>query len=204
MNLRRALLIGVTGWLIGLVLIVSAVAVAASSGGTVVNSNDPGIYIVAILGFCATMSSPIVSARYIARSNKKASESAAKIAKESADAAAAAAEKVVEVTKQSAADTVAATKEVASTLAESTSLTVEKLDGIKGDTKATHTIVNSQRTELLRKLADIAALFAEDRPDDENAKKVAATTEADAVASEAAQAAVANAPEIEAIAKDKT
>lgn len=160
-------------------------------GQLISTGSDIPIYVVAVIGFLATMTSPILAARYIARSNRLAAEEATKAATASAEAARIAAETVVSVTKESATATVRATKEVAETLAASTSETVAKLDGIKAVSDGTHILVNAQHTALLGTVATLARVIAHQNPLDKDAEAVASLAEAEYAKSRTAAEALA-------------
>lgn len=144
---------------------------------TIAVSNDVPIYVVAVLGFLATMSSPIVAARYIARSNRKAAEDAAKIASAAASAAAIKAAAAASSAQAAAVTANHATAAAAAKLDENSAIVAAKLDSIQAVADGTHVIVNSQHTALLGTVASLARIIAHENPTDLDAQATAVNAE---------------------------
>ena len=136
----------------------------------------------------------VIASSYLANRNaRRAQEATDKAAKLAADAVAkqaADSAKAQQATLQAQHDAAIAQKgviEAAQKLVEAAKATDARLEGLKDDlaenssiTKVTHTIVNNQRTVMLRLIADLARRVATDNPGDEEAEAAAVSAEKEA------------------------
>lgn len=152
--------------------------------------SESSLVILAVAAITAIGSlTTVVTTAYFARRAQRATEQAnANALKAQEDAKQAQAQRERDAIKAqeglaqanaSAAKAAAALIEAARGVAAATSRTGEQLTSIHDDVKATHTIVNSQKTTMLRTLASQARVIANLLPNDKAAAEAASAAEAE-------------------------
>lgn len=136
---------------------------------------DPTLIAVALIAVVGSSLTPIVAGIVNRRAARRAEEAA-----KSAQASAAEAQLGILAAQADAAKAQEAAAEAAAELVRTARVTGARLDAIDSTTKTIHTIVNSQRTEMLKVMAALARRVATDNPDDPAAQQAAAQAERDA------------------------